>query len=170
MGRYRPPARRGSPYITADGARALRRELDWLWRVKRPAVTQAVAEAAAQGDRSENAEYIYGKKQLREIDRRLRYLGKRLDEVRVVEELPGDPTRIRFGAWFELEGEGGEIRRHRIVGPDEIDTGGSRISVDSPMARAALGKRADDPVLVHTPRGDLEFTVTAVWYEESGRK
>ena len=107
MARYRPPRPESSKYITPEGAAVLRRELDELWRVQRPAVTQAVSEAAAQGDRSENAEYIYGKKQLAEIDRRVRYLRKRLTGIRVVDQLPSDTSRVFFGAWFELESSGG---------------------------------------------------------------
>ena len=164
MSRYRPPQPRRSPYITADGAAALRQELDWLWRVKRPEVTRAVADAAAMGDRSENAEYIYGKKQLREIDRRLRYLGKRLDEVTVVLDTPDDTDRIYFSAWFEVEDEAGHRHRYRIVGPDEIDTACGWISLDSPMARAVLRKGVDDEIRVQTPNGLREYTVTGVWY------
>ncbi|MCP1673149.1 transcription elongation factor GreB [Natronocella acetinitrilica] len=155
-----------STHITAAGAEALRRELDWLWRVKRPEVTQAVADAAALGDRSENAEYIYGKKQLREIDRRIRYLSKRLDEVTVVHDTPADTRRIYFGAWFELETESGEARRYRIVGSDEIDTGRGWISLDSPMAKAVLRKAVGDDVVVQTPRGKQIFAVTAIWYHD----
>ena len=155
---------RRSTHITAAGAEALRRELDWLWRVKRPEVTRAVAEAAAMGDRSENAEYIYGKKQLREIDRRLRYLGKRLDEVTVVRDTPDDMDRIYFSAWFEVEDEAGDRHRYRIVGSDEIDTACGWISLDSPMARAVLRKGVDDAIRVQTPNGLREYTVTGVWY------
>src|SRR5512145_764636 len=119
MTRYRRPQPPGSKYITPEGARRLREELDELWRVQRPQVTRKVAEAAALGDRSENAEYIYGKRQLREIDRRIRFLSKRLDELTVVERAPPDKTRAFFGAWVTLEDDGGEQVRYRIVGPDE---------------------------------------------------
>lgn len=166
MSRQRSPRSKGSPYITREGWRALEKELEWLWRVRRPEVTRAVAEAAAMGDRSENAEYIYGKKQLREIDRRVRFLGKRLDELTVVQERPADPERIRFGAWFRVEDEAGASAAYRVVGPDEINPESGLISVDSPMARAVLGKRADDAVTVTLPSGPEEYLITAVWYPE----
>lgn len=166
MGRYRPPPAKQAGYITASGAARLRKELDWLWRVKRPAVTQAVTEAAAQGDRSENAEYIYGKKQLREIDRRVRYLGKRLDELVEVSRVPDDQSRIYFGASFELEDAQGDITRFRIVGPDEIDTSRGWISLDSPMARAVMRKQLDDEVTVHSPRGEYSYLIVSIWYED----
>src|SRR4030066_2380908 len=121
MGRNRLPPAKGSAYITPQGAQRLREELDHLWRVKRPQVTQAVSEAAAQGDRSENAEYIYGKKQLREIDQRIRFLQKRLDELVVVDRQPDDANRVFFGAWVRLENEAGKVAEYRIVGPDEFD-------------------------------------------------
>ena len=164
MSRQRSPRSKGSPYITREGWRTLEKELEWLWRVRRPEVTQAVAEAAAMGDRSENAEYIYGKKQLREIDRRVRFLGKRLDELTVVQDLPADPERIRFGAWFRVEDEAGASAAYRVVGPDEINPETGLISVDSPMARAVLGKGVDDAVIVTLPSGPEEYLITAVWY------
>ena len=128
MGRWRPPDRPGSKYVTPDGHRRLREELDQLWRVERPQVTQAVSEAAAQGDRSENAEYTYGKKRLREIDRRVRFLRKRLDGMVVVDRAPPDRERVYFGAWVELEDERGDSVEHRIVGPDEF-------AIDLPAGR-----------------------------------
>ncbi len=164
MSRYRPPQPKRSAYITREGWRALERELNWLWRVRRPEVTRAVSEAAAMGDRSENAEYIYGKKQLREIDRRVRYLSKRLDELTVVQAPPADRDRIRFGAWFTVEDEAGEEMRYRIVGPDEFAPEQGLISVDSPMARAVLGKGVDDEVTVRRPAGAATLLITAVWY------
>src|SRR5215475_1128910 len=121
MGRYRAPQAPGSKYITAEGARRLKAELDELWRVERPRVTQAVSEAAAQGDRSENAEYTYGKRRLREIDRRVRFLRKRLDGMVIVEQRPSDPNRVFFGAWVAVETDDGAESRYRIVGPDEFD-------------------------------------------------
>src|SRR5207253_5949370 len=121
MTRFRLPQKPGSKYITAEGARRLREELDQLWRVERPKVTQAVSEAAAQGDRSENAEYIYGKRRLREIDSRVRFLRKRLDGMVVVDEPPSDPRRVFFGAWVTLESQDGVESSYRIVGPDEFD-------------------------------------------------
>jgi transcription elongation factor GreB len=164
--RYRRPEPAGSKYATAEGARRLREELDWLWRVQRPQVTRAVAEAAAQGDRSENAEYIYGKKQLREIDRRLRHLRKRLDGMVVVARPPDDRSRVFFGAWVRLEDEdGGEIEI-RIVGPDEIDPARHYVSMDSPLARALMGRRRDDEVRVEVPGGRRSWVVTEIRYEE----
>src|SRR4030095_4715695 len=121
MGRYREPQQPGSQYITPEGAQRLKQELEELWRVERPRVTQAVSEAAAQGDRSENAEYTYGKRRLREIDRRGGFLRKRLDGITVVDKPPSDRNRVFFGAWITLEDENGEQARHRIVGPDEFD-------------------------------------------------
>jgi transcription elongation factor GreB len=163
MGRYRAPRPPSAKYITPEGAARLRSELDELWRIKRPAVTRAVAEAAAQGDRSENAEYIYGKRQLAEIDRRVRYLRKRLTGIRIVDQLPSDTSKVFFGAWFELTAD--ESRReHRLVGPDEIDVDPAYISVDSPMGRAVLGKSLGATIDVRTPEGERLYVLTAVRY------
>lgn len=164
MGRYRPPLPTGSKYITPEGARRLREELDTLWRVERPRVTQAVAEAAAQGDRSENAEYIYGKRRLREIDRRVRFLRKRLEGMVVVEQRPADPNRVFFGAWVALETDDGAESRYRIVGPDEFDMAPGYISMDSPLGRALLGKRLDDEVTAELPGGTRTFVIAAIEY------
>ena len=164
MGRYRAPRPPSAKYITPEGAARLRRELDELWRVKRPAVTKAVAEAAAQGDRSENAEYIYGKKQLAEIDRRVRFLRKRLTGIRVVDEAPSDKSRVFFGAWFELAADDGQRSEYRLVGPDEFDFAPDYISVDSPLGRAVLGKALGAEVLVRAPEGERRFELTAVRY------
>lgn len=164
MSRYRPPRRAGTPLITAAGAARLREELDELWLRKRPAVTQAVSEAAALGDRSENAEYIYGKKMLREIDSRVRFLRKRLEALKVVDQPPSDPSRIYFSAHIELEDEDGKILKLRIVGPDEIDPKQQHISIDSPMARALLGKQLDDEVCVIAPGGERLYWVTDIRY------
>src|SRR5688572_5760658 len=164
MGRYRAPRPPSAKYITPEGAARLRRELDELWRVKRPAVTRAVAEAAAQGDRSENAEYIYGKKQLAEIDRRVRYLRKRLTGIRIVDQLPSDTSKVFFGAWFELAGNGGDKREYRLVGPDEIDGAPDYISVDSPLGRAVLGKGVGATFDVRTPEGERQYELTGVRY------
>lgn len=164
MGRYRPPVKPGSKYITSEGAQRLKAELDRLWRVERPQVTQAVAAAAAQGDRSENAEYIYGKKQLREIDRRVRHLRQRLEGIVVVDQPPSDPARIYFGAWVELEDAEGRPRRVRIVGPDEIDAATDYISMDSPLGRALFGKRVDDSVRIDVPGGQCEYFVLDIRY------
>lgn len=167
MSRYRPPAPVSSLYITPEGYRRLDEELKYLWKVKRPEVTKAVQEAAAQGDRSENAEYIYGKKQLREIDRRVRYLAKRLDDMTVVDRLPPDTLRIFFGAWVELaEEDGGNAVRYRIIGPDEIDHAPGYISIDAPLARALLKKQAGDEVIVQTPAGEQTYYITRITYEE----
>lgn len=165
MPRNRLPRPKSSAYITPDGARRLRAELDQLWRVKRPQVTQAVSEAAALGDRSENAEYIYGKKQLREIDRRVRYLKKRLEELVVVDRPPTDPQRIYFGARVRLETEAGEEVEYRIVGPDELDTAKGCISIDAPLARALLKKTIDDDVTVQLPQGKTIYIVRDIRYE-----
>jgi transcription elongation factor GreB len=163
--RYRRPEPAASKYCTPEGARRLREELDWLWRVQRPQVTRAVAEAAAQGDRSENAEYIYGKKQLREIDRRLRHLRKRLDGMVVVGRPPDDRGRVFFGAWVRLEDEDGVEIEIRIVGPDEIDPARHYVSMDSPLSRALMGRRRGDEVSVEVPGGRRVWVVTEVRYE-----
>jgi len=164
MGRNRLPRPKSSAYITPEGARRLRDELDHLWRVKRPQVTQAVSEAAAQGDRSENAEYIYGKKQLREIDRRIRFLQKRLDELVVVDRAPSDTSRVFFGAWVRLETDDGEVTEYRIVGPDEFDLAHGQISIDSPLARALLKRTVDEEVTVALPRGKTVYTILDIRY------
>jgi len=164
MGRHRLPSPKSSTYITPLGANRLREELEFLWRVKRPQVTQAVSEAAAQGDRSENAEYIYGKKQLREIDRRIRYLRKRLDAVQIVDRPPADTTRVFFGAWVRLENDIGEISDYRIVGADEFDVEKGLISIDSPLARALLKKSIDDELTVVLPGGLKSYTVVNIGY------
>ena len=164
MSRYRPPRARGSRYITPEGERALREELRQLWKVERPQVTAAVHEAAKNGDRSENGDYIYGKKRLREIDSRVRFLGKRLDELKVVDPLPSDRDKIFFGAWVTLEDDDGEETCYRIVGPDEFDLASGKLSMDAPLARAMLGKRLDDEVLVSTPTGEKCYYVCAIHY------
>jgi transcription elongation factor GreB len=164
MSRYRPPQPRGSKFITPQGAQRLRDELDHLWRVLRPQVTLAVQEAAAQGDRSENAEYIYGKRQLREIDRRVRFLRQRLEGMVVVDQPPSDPTRVFFGAWVTLEDEEGRELEYRIVGPDEFDADKAYISMDAPLGRALLRKGIDDEVRVEVPGGARTYVVVAVTY------
>src|ERR1700693_2437339 len=143
MSRLRQAAPAGSQYITPEGARRLRLELELLWRDERPRVTQAVAAAAAQGDRSENAEYTYGKRRLREIDRRVRFLRARLDGMIVVEQPPSDRARVFFGARVTLETETGAQLHYRIVGPDEFDMAADYISMDAPLARVLLGRRID---------------------------
>jgi len=164
VSRYRTPEKPGSQYITPAGAARLKVELDRLWRVERPEVTRAVAAAAAQGDRSENAEYTYGKRRLREIDRRVRFLRKRLDGMVVVDKPPSDPGRVFFGAWVSLENEAGAPSRHRIVGPDEFDHAPGYISMDAPLARALLGKALDAEVTVALPGGAQRFTIVAIEY------
>ncbi len=154
MSRYRPPQPKSSPYITPEGADRLRAELHQLWKVERPQVTAQVHEAAKNGDRSENGDYIYGKRRLREIDSRVRYLNKRLEEVTVVSEVPADPERIFFGAWVTLTKHSAnkalskkerEIT-YRLVGADEINPSRGYISIDSPLARALLGKSAGSDI------------------------
>ena len=170
MGRYRPPRKRGSRYITPEGEAILREELHQLWKVERPQVTSAVHEAAKNGDRSENGDYIYGKRRLREIDSRVRFLNKRLDELEVVDRPPQDQSKVRFGAWVTLEDEDGEEKRWRIVGPDEFDLAEGKLSMDSPMARAMLGKGLDDEVAVRSPSGEQVFFVTGIEYIQATSK
>jgi transcription elongation factor GreB len=153
-----------SPYITAAGYRALDAEAQALWR-RRGEVTAALAAAAAEGDRSENAEYIYRKKELREIDRRIRYLQKRLPELKVVNALPADAQRVFFGAWVTLEDAIGVETTYRIVGVDELDPGRNWISVDSPVARALLRRALDEELTVQTPGGEVRYWVVDVRYE-----
>jgi len=159
-----PTAPAGSKYITREGERRLRAELEQLWREERPRVTQAVAAAAAQGDRSENAEYTYGKRRLREIDRRVRFLRRRLDRMVVVEQPPTDTSRVFFGAWVMLEDEDGERSRYRIVGPDEFDLAPGYISMDAPLGRALLRRRLDEEVTVATPAGERLYVIVEIEY------
>ncbi|HSJ95934.1 MAG TPA: transcription elongation factor GreB, partial [Myxococcota bacterium] len=149
-------------YITPEGYERLRAELERLWREERPRVTREVAEAAAHGDRSENAEYIYGKKRLREIDRRIELLGKRLDELTVVPPRDDRPDRVYFGAWVDLEDEDGAVSKYRVVGPDEFDGEKNFISMDSPIGRALMKKREGDVVHVERPIGDVELENVAI--------
>jgi transcription elongation factor GreB len=153
-----------SPYITPEGQRHLSEELSYLWKMKRPQVTQAVAEAAAMGDRSENAEYIYGKKQLRQIDSRMRFLAKRLDELIVVDRKPDDTSKVFFGAWVEIEDDDRNLHKYRIVGPDEIDPDRNFISIDSPMAKALLRRTEGDEVVVSRPNGPAAFVLISIRY------
>jgi transcription elongation factor GreB len=165
MTRYRKSDAPGSKFATAEGARRLREELDHLWRVHRPQVTRAVSEAAAQGDRSENAEYIYGKKQLREIDRRVRFLRQRLEGLVVVTRPPDDTTRVFFGAWVRIEDDEGHETELRIVGPDEIDPARHYVSMDSPLARALMRRQSGDEFTVEVPGGTRSYVITEVRYE-----
>lgn len=164
MPRYRPPSTPGSKFVTPEGHARLTAELDQLWRIERPELTRAVSEAAAQGDRSENAEYTYGKRRLREIDRRVRFLRKRLEGMVVVDQPPADRDRVFFGAWVTLEDESGTESRHRIVGPDEFDLAPGYVSMDAPLARALLGKHLDDEVIVETPAGARQLVIVAIDY------
>jgi transcription elongation factor GreB len=163
VGRWRPPRPASSAYITPEGHRRLQHELKQLWVDRREVVT-AITAAAAEGDRSENAEYIYRKKQLRGIDGRIRYLQKRLDVVEVVREQPKTLDRVFFGAFVTLEDEAGETSRYRIVGADEIDSKLGWISVDSPVARALLGRRLDEAVSIDTPAGARQLIVVEIDY------
>jgi transcription elongation factor GreB len=164
MGRYRPPAPPKSLYITREGFLSLKDEEKAIW-IRRREVTAALSAAAAEGDRSENAEYIYRKKELREIDRRVRYLQKRLPVLKVVDQLPSDRQRVYFAAWVTLLPEEGEEVTYRIVGPDEIDADPAHISMDSPLAKALLGKHLDDEVEVVTPRGCIRYEIVGIRYK-----
>lgn len=166
MSRWRPPAEKSTALITPQGHARLKAELDELWRQRRPEVVKALAAAAAEGDRSENAEYTYRKKQLGEIDRRVRYLSKRLEALRVVDTRPSDPEAVFFGATVELENvDSGDSHVYRIVGPDETDAATGWISIDSPLARALLKKRIDDEFSVELPGGITRFVLVDVSYE-----
>ncbi len=165
MSRYRTPQKPGSKYITPEGKKRLSDEFEYLWRSKRPEVTAALAAAAAEGDRSENAEYIYRKKQLREIDARIHHLKERLEHIVVVDGPPDNESQVFFGAWVRLEDEEGIASEYRIVGPDEFDAAKSLISMDSPMARALMKKSEGDEVVVKRPKGDAVFTIVRVQYE-----
>jgi transcription elongation factor GreB len=160
----RPPS---SKYITPAGFKTLHEELTWLVTVERPRVTQAVSDAAALGDRSENGDYIYGKRRLREIDRRLEFLARRVETLVVVSEPPADPKRVAFGAWVRLEDEDGGELEYRIVGADEFDPKRGWISVDAPVARALLGKRDGDEVTVVRPKGSATYTIVGVRYGDT---
>ncbi len=167
MGRYRPPQKAGSKYITPEGHANLSNELEQLWRKRRPAVTKALSEAAAEGDRSENAEYIYRKKELREIDSRVRFLRKRLEHIVIVDSTPADKNKIYFGAWVTLKDDSsGEETCYRIVGPDETDAKKNHISMDSPIGKALLGKLLDDEILVQTPKGEKCYFVISIDYSK----
>jgi transcription elongation factor GreB len=165
MSRWRPPAEKSTALVTAEGHARLKAELDELWRLRRPEVVKALAAAAAEGDRSENAEYTYRKKQLGEIDRRVRYLSKRLETLRVVDAPPADREAVFFGATVEVEDvASGESSRYRIVGPDETDAKRGWISIDSPLARAMLKKRVDDEFEAVLPSGNARFVILDVVY------
>ncbi|MGY0559616.1 MULTISPECIES: transcription elongation factor GreB [unclassified Luteimonas] len=166
MSRWRPPPPKSTALITPEGHARLKAELDDLWRVQRPEVVRALAAAAAEGDRSENAEYTYRKKQLGGIDRRVRYLSKRLQTLRVVDTVPSNPEAVFFGATVELEDQdSGDTVRYRVVGPDETDAPKGWISIDSPLARAMLKKRLDDEFQAELPGGTVSFVIIDVQYE-----
>jgi transcription elongation factor GreB len=166
MGRWRPPAEGSTALITRTGHDRLKTELDELWRAKRPEVVKALAAAAAEGDRSENAEYTYRKKQLGEIDRRVRYRSKRLQSLRVVDTAPADLEAVFFGAEVDVENvDNGETATYRIVGPDETDAQRGWISIDAPLARAMLKKRVDDEFEAQLPGGAVRFAIVGVRYE-----
>jgi len=164
MGRYRPPREPSSPYITSGGAKQLRDELRQLWKVERPQVTAVVHEAAKNGDRSENGDYIYGKRRLREIDSRVRYLTNRLEDVTIVDRIPQDTSKVYFGAWITLENDDGESVCYRIVGADELDTSKGYISVDSPLAKALIGKNLDDEIAFNLNNKAREYTIIDIHY------
>lgn len=151
--------------ITRKGWQALDKELKYLWKEYRPQITKKVQEAAAQGDRSENADYTYNKRLLRQIDGRVRYLVQRVENLTIVDYSPQQEGKVFFGAWIELENEAGEVVQYRIVGKDELDTKLGYITIDSPMARALIGKQVDDEVVVKTPSGSKEWYVNKIQYK-----
>lgn len=166
MSRWRPPTPSAAPYITAAGYRALELELERL-AARRVETVRHLAAAAAEGDRSENAEYIYRKKELREIDRRLGYLQRRMPNLTIVAHVPATRDRVFFGAWVELEDTDGKLTRHRIVGGDEIGQGQAYISVDAPLAQALLKRGLDDQIVITTPRGEVRYTLLDITYEHA---
>lgn len=162
--RFRLPGASSSAYITAEGYAVLKAEYEQLWSGRRPEVVRALTAAAAEGDRSENAEYQYRKKELREIDRRVRYLQTRLPMLKVAGHAPSDRKRVYFGAWVEIATEDGASRTYRIVGPDETDATQGRISIDSPLARALLHREVGEVVVARLPAGETEFELMSVRY------
>jgi len=154
-----------SNYITREGWDVLDKELKYLWKDERPKITRSVSEAAAQGDRSENAEYIYGKKRLREIDRRVRFLMNRLDDLTIVYPEKQQEGKVYFGAWVTVVNENDKEFVYRLVGPDEWNVKKGEISIDSPMARALLGKQVDDEIVVNTPEGEKVFDIIDIRYK-----
>ena len=164
MGRYRPPSPPKSPYITQQGYTRLKNEEKAIW-IRRRETTTALTAAAAEGDRSENAEYIYRKKELREIDRRIRYLQKRLPTLKVVNQLPSNTQQIFFGAWVSLVDDQGQKKKYRIVGPDEIDHAQGYISMDSPIAKSLMTRSLGDEILAKVPSGEFYYEITAIEYE-----
>jgi len=157
-----------SDYITPEGMQRLQDEAEQLWKVERPRIARGVQEAAAEGDRSENAEYIYGKRRLAEIDRRLRFLADRIEKLTVIVASPEQEGRVFFGAWVRLEDDDGEEVVYRIVGPDETDVPAGRISIDSPVGRALIGKQVDDEVTVRRPKGEASYCILEIGYRPLG--
>ncbi len=164
MSRYRSPAPPKAPYITPQGYQALLHEQSQLWH-RRNEVVKALSEAAAEGDRSENAEYIYRKKELREIDARIRYLQKRIPALKVIENQPANKEVIYFGAWVTLSNVNNETFNYRLVGPDEFDQHKDYISIDSPVARALLKKTVGDELEIVTPKGVQFFDILQIRYD-----
>lgn len=164
VGRWRPAGPKSSPHITAEGHAKLKAEFEQLWHVRRPEVVRALSAAAAEGDRSENAEYIYRKKELREIDARLKHLTTRLEEVKIVDQIPKDQNRVYFGAWVEVADENDRRHSYRLVGADENDSAQGFISIDAPLARALLGKQIGEVVAVRLPAGEAELEITGIRY------
>jgi transcription elongation factor GreB len=164
MSRYRPPQPKSSAYITPEGEKTLRDELYQLWKIERPQITQSVHEAAKNGDRSENGDYIYGKRRLREIDSRVRFLTKRLEALTVVYDKPREQNTVYFGAWVTLEDDDGKETQYRIVGPDEFNLRENKLSMDSPLAKAMLKKSLDDEVEVQTPNGVKTYYISGIRY------
>jgi len=165
MSRYRAPTPKGSTYITPEGAKTLQEELHQLWKVERPKVTHDVHEAAKNGDRSENGDYIYGKKRLREIDSRVRYLSKRLEELTIVDHQPSDHHKVFFGAWVTIEDEDGAEVCYRIVGPDEFNISKGLLSMDAPLAKKMLGKNMDDTFELVVNENIREFYIKKIEYK-----
>lgn len=165
MSRYRPPQPKSSAYITPEGEKCLRDELYQLWKIERPQVTQAVHEAAKNGDRSENGDYIYGKRRLREIDSRVRFLSKRLEDLTVVYDKPKERNKVFFGAWVTLEDDNGDCIEYRIVGPDEFNLRENKLSMDAPLAKAMFKKQVDDELTASTPTGEKTYYIAAIRYE-----
>jgi len=163
MSRYRPPAAKKSPYITAEGMHTLEQEQKSLW-LRRREVVAALSAAAAEGDRSENAEYIYRKKELRELDRRIRYLQKRLPDLKVIDTKPANREQVYFAATVHLEDEDNSVKVYRIVGPDEFDHEDHYISVDSPLARGLLKRKLGEKVSIQTPGGIQKYQIVAIEY------
>ncbi len=164
MSRYRPPAPPKAPYITPEGYDRLEQEMKDIW-VRRRDVTAALRAAAAEGDRSENAEYIYRKRELAGLDRRIRYLQVRMPKLNVVRQTPDDESQVFFAARVKLEDQHGKLHEYRIIGPDEIDHQDNYISIDSPLAQALLKKTIEDEVVVKTPRDTVSYTVLDVHYD-----